>query len=105
MIEAEGDTVVVEVETTDPALVVIAQPEYPGWRAQVDGDDVGIVRVDDAFPGVPVPAGRHTVILRYRPSDLPLATALTGLGLLGLAVTWWVGGTRPRRAGVATLAR
>ena len=46
----------------------------------------------------------HAVGAAAAPARL-VATALTGLGLLGLAVTWWVGGTRPRRSGVATLAR
>jgi hypothetical protein len=50
-----------------PALVVVAEARFPGWRARVDGKAVPILGADAAFMGVAVPAGDHQVALDYRP--------------------------------------
>lgn len=91
---AEGGTVDVEVVTSDRALVVVSQPFYPGWTATVDGRSVPVVEVDGAFAGVVVPAGEHRVSLRYEPTYLPQAGALTALAICGLLASVWLD---PRR--------
>lgn len=72
-------------------LVVLPQPDYPGWTASVDGAEVPIVRVDDSFPAVIVPAGESRIELEFRPTYLRLSLVVTFLSLGALALTWWVG--------------
>jgi hypothetical protein len=71
--------IVYEVRTDRPRLLVFSEVYYPdGWTAVVSDGPAPILRTDYALRGVPVPAGRHIVTLRYEP-------AVHGTGLL---VAW-----------------
>jgi hypothetical protein len=78
------DERVVEVDASLEAdgLVVLADTYYPGWRASVDGAPARIVATNHLFRGVPVPAGRHRVRFEYRPWQVPVGIAVSGLALL-----------------------
>ncbi|MGH9036820.1 MAG: YfhO family protein, partial [Acidimicrobiia bacterium] len=54
-----------DVVAARPAMLVVSQAWLPGWHASVGGKDAAVVRVDGLVQGVPVPAGRHRVVLRY----------------------------------------
>ena len=41
-------------------------PTITGWSASVDGRAAPVLRVNHAQIGVPLPAGRHRVALRYQ---------------------------------------
>ncbi|HOJ20013.1 MAG TPA: YfhO family protein, partial [Armatimonadota bacterium] len=66
----------IEVEATGGALLILADQFYPGWRATVDGEPAPLLAANYVLRAVPVPAGRHTVTMTYRP-----ATFLFGLYL------------------------
>jgi hypothetical protein len=56
------------VKTEGPGgFLVVSDAFVPGWTARVDGAPASIVPVDLAFRAVPVPAGSHTVDMRYSP--------------------------------------
>jgi uncharacterized membrane protein YfhO len=76
---------VIDVQLTQPALVVVADAFDAGWRATSDGADVPIVHVDHALRGVWLPAGAHTVEMTYEPASFRLGVALAGLALVALA--------------------
>ena len=47
-------------------MLVVAQTDYPGWRASVDGAPVTLWRANYAFQAVEIPrSGRHEVRLVY----------------------------------------
>jgi uncharacterized membrane protein YfhO len=79
----------VELDADRPAMLVLSQAWFPGWRASVDGRAAPVVRVDGVVQGVPVPAGRHQVDLTYRAPGLRVGAALSAFSLLGL-VGWAV---------------
>jgi len=79
--EFRPDRVRLEVATSDPGFVVLVDAYDPGWSAQVDGRPASVLRANVAFRAVAVPAGRHIVELRYRPT-----TALLGLGISALTL-------------------
>ena len=54
----------------------------------MDGEEAEIIRVDGAFPGIRVPAGDSVIELRFRPTYLGRALAITLAAVLGLALTW-----------------
>jgi hypothetical protein len=64
--------------------VVLAEPWYPGWRAEIDGREVDVLRADVMLRAVAVESGDHRIEFAYRPSFLPLAGALTAAGSIGL---------------------
>ena len=85
-----------EVAATRPAMLVVSQAWFPGWRASVDGHPAPVVRVDGVVQGVPVGAGRHLVALRYRPPGLLTGALVSAASLVGL--TLWAALHRRRRA-------
>lgn len=94
-----ADSVGLEVDASAPAYVVALESFYSGWRARVDDRPVGIVRANVLFQAVPVPAGRHTVVLEYRPTAVAWGGALTAAAVaLGLATP--LRRRRPSRAGL-----
>jgi uncharacterized membrane protein YfhO len=61
----------------------MSDAHYKEWRASVDGQRVGIHRVNLLFRGVCVPAGEHVVEFRYRPFALQRGAVLAALAALG----------------------
>jgi len=72
----DANRVDVKTEAESPSILVLAENHYPGWRAYVDGESAGVLRVDYNLRGVFVPAGAHEVRFVYRPKS-----ALIGLGV------------------------
>jgi membrane protein YfhO len=96
-LEIRNRVVRVAATSAAPALLVLNDVAYPGWRAWVDGAEQPIWTVQGVTRGVPFPAGSHTVEFRYIPSWLyPTVTAaatgwlfvaLVGLGRFRSSVT------------------
>lgn len=64
------------------SILVCSESNMRGWTATVDGHPVQILAANYAFRGVEVPAGSHTVQLRYRPPGLYLGVMTTVMGLM-----------------------
>lgn len=60
-------TVTLEVESTAGGWVVLNDVWHPWWRATIDNGDAPIHRANAIFRAVRVPAGRHTVTMRFQP--------------------------------------
>ena len=67
-------------------LVIVSDNWYPGWRAEVDGRPAPIWKVNTVIRGVVVPAGKHTVAMRYRPFSVYFGFACTLAGLAAAIV-------------------
>lgn len=68
-----------------PALVVLSDVFYPGWKLFVDGVETPILRVNRLMRGVVIPPGEHRILYVYEPMSVRLGAGLTLLGLIGLA--------------------
>ena len=56
---------------------------YPaGWMATLDGQPAEIARADYLLRAVPVPAGEHTLRMRFDPPRHSLSLWLSGLSTL-----------------------
>jgi hypothetical protein len=70
-IEAETHTEIrIRAETSRAGALVLADTWYPGWKAEVDGQDTPVFPVDGAFRGIWLEAGAHEVLFRYIPRSL-----------------------------------
>ncbi|MGE5141636.1 MAG: oligosaccharide flippase family protein, partial [Rudaea sp.] len=87
-----GSEVVLQTQAEQPAYLVLADSYFPGWVAQIDGQDTPIYRADGNFRAVVVPAGDHTLRFKYSPLSLKIgafgslvAAVIILLGLVALA--------------------
>ncbi len=67
----------IEVEASEPSLVVVAQTWYHNWRAYVDGQPAPLLRANHAFQAVQVPAGRHSIRLAYEDRAFQFGAAVS----------------------------
>jgi hypothetical protein len=74
----------VEIETTStaPAFLVLTDSYSPGWRATVDDRPAPIIRANQIFRAIEVPAGTHRVVFRYVPVPLYLGILVSALALI-----------------------
>jgi len=84
--EDHGSRVSLSVRLSCPAMIVVSDTYFPGWRAYVDGAAARIYQVNAAMRGIIAPAGVHSVTMRYRPMVVYEGAALTFLGILGAAL-------------------
>jgi hypothetical protein len=84
--EDHGSRVSLSVRLSCPAMIVVSDTYFPGWRAYVDGAPAQIYSVNGAMRGILAPAGVHSVTMRYRPMVVYEGAALTFLGILGAAL-------------------
>jgi hypothetical protein len=84
-IQAESPgSVTIATAGTSPALLVLADLAYPGWRAEIGGEPAPVRTVDGVLRGVVVPAGAHVVTFRYRPTSLLVGILVTFVALATL---------------------
>jgi hypothetical protein len=74
-----------EVDSPARAYLVTSEANYPGWRAFVDGRPQPLFMTNIAFRGLPVPAGRHIVTMRFAPTILWQGAGVSGVSWAGLA--------------------
>ena len=67
-----------------PSLLVVSEAYHWNWVARVNGTEVRPIITDGALLGVPIPAGDSSIELSYRPTDLYIGAALSGLTFLFL---------------------
>ncbi len=73
----EPEHFAVQVFTPAPAILSLAQVDYPGWQAYLDGQPVSSLRAYGALMAVVIPAGEHTVEARYEPLSYRLGAVLS----------------------------
>ncbi|MDP9410732.1 MAG: YfhO family protein, partial [Actinomycetota bacterium] len=85
----EADRIRLKTTTGARGLLVLSEAYYPAWKAYVDGQPVPLYAADHVLRAVPLPAGEHTVDLRYESWSLRVGLAISLLAyllLVGLAV-------------------
>jgi hypothetical protein len=91
----EPNLVVIEVEAASAGLVVLSDAYEVGWAAEVDGSPAWIGAANRVMRAVAVPAGRHTIAMRY---EAPGFKTGVWLSALGLACVFAIGVFERRRA-------
>ncbi|MBN1347316.1 MAG: YfhO family protein [Phycisphaerae bacterium] len=84
--EHRMNAVDVELELESPGLLVLSQTYAPGWTATVNGQSVPILRVNLAFQGLRLPAGRARVLMTYQPNSVWIGMAVSAATVILLAI-------------------
>ena len=71
------ERITIDVDTPAPAILTLALPAYPGWRAAIDGK----TRLCCAYGGLSAIAlpdeGTHTITLEYRPLTFTVGAVIS----------------------------
>jgi hypothetical protein len=94
----EADRISLRTSTGAPGLLVLSEAYYPAWKAYVDGRPVPLYVADHVLRAVPVPAGEHSVELRYESWSLRVGMAVSLISYLAL-IALALAGARHRRKG------
>jgi Bacterial membrane protein YfhO len=62
----EPTRLVIDTDAPTATVLVLSEIFYPGWEATVDGQVAEIKVADYLLRGVALPAGQHTIEMRYR---------------------------------------
>lgn len=89
----------VRIKLTAPSacIAVIAESYYPFWRAEVDGQAKEVLQVSCGVMGLELPAGSHTVVLRYHPPRVYTLAAMISVVTLLAGFTFAI---RSRRTAI-----
>jgi hypothetical protein len=102
LLRDEPTRVELAVSATHRALLVLADTYYPGWEALVDERPTEVLLADGLVRALPVSAGAHRIVFRYRARTfllgiaLSLALQMAILGTLGLRRMKSAGSANPR---------
>lgn len=75
--EYGANEISVKTKSSDDALLVLSEVDYPAWKAYLDGDERPIARVNWAQRGVFVPSGDHIVEMRYESSEFAVGRTIS----------------------------
>ena len=85
LVSDELNRVTFQAHAASDGFLVMSDTFYPGWRAEVDGKSVTVVRANYALRGICLPAGDHEVVFRFEPGMLRVGIVLSVIGLLIVA--------------------
>ena len=86
LVHHEPDRVVLEVEADRAGLLAVSEIHHERWKAFLDGEEAAVWRVNTAFRGVEIPAGRHELTFEYRSPPFSISVWISLLTIVGLTV-------------------
>jgi uncharacterized membrane protein YfhO len=69
--------------------LVLSEVEYPGWRADLDGEHIEIETAHDLLRSVDLPRGEHEVDFYFNSWTYRAGAGLALLSLVALVVLRW----------------
>lgn len=101
----EPNEVEIAARVASPAILVLSDNHYPGWRVDVDGQRAPLLRADYNLRGVQLPLGEHRVRFRYAPASFRIGALISAFTALGLVAWIFIGrnsGAEPRSSNQQT---
>ena len=96
LVQHMNDDLSYQFNSSSNQFVVFSEVYYPrGWKAYIDSKEAPIVKVNYVLRGLAVPAGKHTIELRFEPRSYFLGDTISMIvGILSililLAGSWWL---------------
>jgi uncharacterized membrane protein YfhO len=87
LITSESNNRMISRVDSGGGMVVFSERYSPGWKAWIDGKETSLYQVNGILRGVCVPAGSHTIEMRYQPSSLIWGSVITLLAFLLIVFT------------------
>ncbi|MFL5806070.1 MAG: YfhO family protein [Roseiflexaceae bacterium] len=86
----------IHTRTTAERFLVLSEMWFPGWHAEIKGDELPIYRANYLFRGLAVPAGEHTIQMYYRPLSAIVGAIVSALTALAFLIMWVTAGLKRR---------
>ncbi|MCH7952240.1 YfhO family protein [Patescibacteria group bacterium] len=86
-----------ETESKKPAILLLTDSYYPGWKATLDGKPAEILRANYTFRAIVVPRGKHIVVFRYEPKGFMLGAKISVVSIFLLMFATVI--FKPKRTG------
>lgn len=90
----EPNQLVYGTSSPQDGIVVFSEIYYPGWTATIDGKPADIARADYILRAMNVPAGKHTIEMRFDPQSLHITEGIAygamALLLVGVIILIWI---------------
>jgi len=67
-LEYENNLIKYEVNAEQNSILVFSEIFYPEWVANIDGEDVDIIRANYSFRAIAVPPGKHIIEMKFESS-------------------------------------
>lgn len=80
--EYKENSISLEVNSKQAAILFLSEHSYPGWTAYVDGREEKIIKAFEAFRAIVVPAGFHEVKFVFRPIPFIIGRNISVITLL-----------------------
>ena len=78
----------IELTTETPAVLVLAESSYPGWKVYVDGREKENLWINLLFQGVEIEKGKHEIQFIYRPKHFSLFAFISLVSLILFISVW-----------------
>ena len=82
----DSQRVQIIADTNSPAVLMLNDANYPGWRAYINGHQVPVLEADYLFRGVILPTGKSVVEFSYEPLAFRLGAGVSLVTLFVLFV-------------------
>ena len=93
------DRLELRIDAPRPGLLVAVEAFDEGWQAEVDGEPADVLRTNVIFRAIPIEAGTHEVVLRYRPAGVVPLWVLWVVMVIGTTATAVAAARRHGRRG------
>ena len=103
VLNASTDTIELVADVNASAILLITNSYSKGWRVKALGpspqETYAVMPGDWAFQAIPLMAGKHHLLIEYRPTAFVAGKWLSILSLLGYltAIVWYVRRLRDAR--------
>lgn len=96
--EMNSNFIHAEVSLSKPTLINFINVNYPGWNASIDGKRVPIIPYRNVFQQISVPAGTHSISLRYLPGSVILGAFISLFGIIAITMLLISGALNRRKS-------
>ena len=77
-----------DVETKNGGLAVFSEIYYPEWTATLDGKPLELACVDYVLRGAVIPAGKHQIVMEFRPVSVKTTEAIAYVAIVILILSF-----------------
>ena len=88
-VAASGNTLRGSISASKDGILLLTVPYSPNWKVRADGEKVEPLEIGGMFIGIELPAGEHTISMRYVPGGFTTGLVLSILCAVLFVLTQW----------------